>query len=83
MWYIKIIILTQQVASRSLLHQVVPLVTLDLILKTLKDNGGDEKQHHLIQTDITNLMHITQELEKALLESRSRHSRRIQKILNN
>ncbi|KAJ3654903.1 hypothetical protein Zmor_014056 [Zophobas morio] len=72
-----------QVSSRALLHQVVPLMTLDLSLKTMKDDGsGYEKEHLLLQTDVNNLLHITQELEKALIESRSRHSRKIQRALN-
>lgn len=71
-------------SSRSLHQQVVPLMTLDLGLKTLKEDGsGYEKEHHLLQTDITNLQHITHELEKALIESRSRHSRKIQRALDN
>ncbi|XP_044266398.1 COMM domain-containing protein 2 [Tribolium madens] len=73
-----------QVSSRSLHHQVVPLITLDLALKTLKDDGsGYHKEHHLLQTDVTNLQHIAHELEKALNESRSRHSRKIQRTLDN
>jgi hypothetical protein len=73
-----------QVASRALLHQVTPLITLDLVLKTLKNDGSSyDMEHLLLQTDVTNLLHITQELEKALTESRSRHSRKIQRALNN
>lgn len=68
-----------QVASRALLHQVTPLVTLDLTLNYLKDPPNED--HILLQSDLTNLIHITNELEKALDESKSRHSRKIQKAL--
>lgn len=67
------------VSSRALLEQVTPLVTMDLQLKT--ENEEDVK-HVLLQTDPTNLVHLTEQLEKALNESRSRHSRKIQRALN-
>lgn len=70
-------------ASRSLRDQVTPMITMDLQLKM--ENGVDKEEHvdHvLLQTDPTNLVHITEELEKALNESRSRHSRKIQRVLN-
>ncbi|CAH0558277.1 unnamed protein product [Brassicogethes aeneus] len=73
-----------QVSSRSLLEQVTPLITLDLSLKTSdKDKLESEKESILLQTDPTNLLHIANELEKALIESRSRHSRKIQRALSN
>lgn len=64
-----------QTASRSLLKQVAPLVTLDLSLKN--PDNPHEIEHVLLQTDPTNLLHMTQELEEALQESRSQHIRRI------
>lgn len=71
------------VSSRALLEQVTPLITMDLQLKTEnKDNGGEEVKHVLMQTDPTNLVHLSEELERALNESRSRHSRKIQRALN-
>ncbi|KAL3281214.1 hypothetical protein HHI36_004428 [Cryptolaemus montrouzieri] len=71
-----------QVASRSLLHQVNPIVTMDLSLKTQKEDELDfEVEHHIIQTDVNNLAHICNELEKALHESRGRYCRKIQKSL--
>lgn len=71
------------VASRSLLDQVTPIITMDLQLKTENGTGdGDRVEHVLLQTDPTNLVHIAEELEKALNESRSRHSRKIQRALN-
>ncbi|XP_011694522.1 PREDICTED: COMM domain-containing protein 2 [Wasmannia auropunctata] len=68
-----------QTASRSLLKQVAPLVTLDLSLKN--PDNPEEVEHVLLQTDPTNLLHITQELEEALQESRSQHIRRISKAV--
>ncbi|XP_072767878.1 COMM domain-containing protein 2-like isoform X2 [Anoplolepis gracilipes] len=68
-----------QTASRSLLKQVAPLITLDLSLKN--PDNSDEIEHILLQTDSTNLLHITQELEEALQESRSLHIRRISRAI--
>ncbi|XP_012537870.1 COMM domain-containing protein 2 [Monomorium pharaonis] len=68
-----------QTASRSLLKQVVPLVTLDLSLKN--PDNPEKIEHILLQTDPTNLLHMTQELEEALQESRSQHIRRISKTV--
>lgn len=68
-----------QTASRSLLKQVAPLITLDLSLKN--PDTSDEIKHVLLQTDPTNLFHITQELEEALQESRSLHIRRISRAV--
>ncbi|KAF5287980.1 hypothetical protein FQR65_LT12157 [Abscondita terminalis] len=74
-----------QVASRSLLHQVTPLITMDLVLTepTGTIEAQASKKHLLLQTDPCNLVHITEMLENALIESRSRHSRRIQRAFNN
>ncbi|KAK4879418.1 hypothetical protein RN001_007564 [Aquatica leii] len=74
-----------QVASRSLLQQVTPLITMDLVL-TEPTDGIETKsgtKHVLLQTDPCNLVHMTETLENALIESRSRHSRRIQRAFNN
>ncbi|KAL6264106.1 hypothetical protein P5V15_004184 [Pogonomyrmex californicus] len=68
-----------QTASRSLLKQIAPLITLDLSLKN--PNNPDEIEHVLLQTDPTNLLHMTQELEEALQESRSQHVRRISRAV--
>ncbi|XP_070148817.1 COMM domain-containing protein 2-like [Polyergus mexicanus] len=68
-----------QTASRSLLKQVAPLITLDLSLKN--PDNSDEIEHVLLQTDPINLLHITQELEEALQESRSLHIRRISRAV--
>ncbi|XP_050308735.1 COMM domain-containing protein 2 [Anthonomus grandis grandis] len=73
-----------QLASRSLLQQVTPLITMDLSLRTSKSDGSDpEIEHHLLQTDPTNLVHLANELENALNESKSNYSRKIQKTLKN
>lgn len=57
---------------------------MDLQLKKEDADGGStELEHVLLQTDPTNLVNITEELEKALMESRSRHSRKIQRALEN
>ncbi|CAG9835241.1 unnamed protein product [Diabrotica balteata] len=69
-----------QVSSRSLLHHVVPLVTMELTTKT-EVGGTFEKEKCLLQTDPNNLLHIVNELERALAESKSRHSRKIQRAL--
>ncbi|PSN33894.1 hypothetical protein C0J52_09561 [Blattella germanica] len=72
-------------ASRALQHQVTPLVTMNLKLETksalTSNEEGDNTsiKNIVLQTDPTNLLHITQVLEEALQESRSQHSRRIQR----
>lgn len=64
-----------QVASKSLLRQVTPLITLDFTLKNTENSKSTE--HFLLQTDSTNLCHLTQQLESALQEGRSQHLRKI------
>ncbi|KAK5645948.1 hypothetical protein RI129_004412 [Pyrocoelia pectoralis] len=73
------------VASRSLLHQVTPIITMDLVLTEPPNSIEQEstQKHLLLQTDPSNLLHMTEMLEKALIESRSRHSRRIQHAFSN
>ncbi|XP_014608623.1 PREDICTED: COMM domain-containing protein 2 [Polistes canadensis] len=61
-----------QTASRTLLKQVSPLITLDL---TLKNN--ESMEHVLLQTDPVNLIHMAQELEEALKEGYSQHTRQV------
>jgi len=68
-----------QTASRSLLKQVAPLITLDFSLKN--PDNSDAIEHILMQTDPTNLLHLTQQLEEALQESHSQHTRRISKAI--
>lgn len=64
-----------QVASRSLPHQVTPLIALDLSLQSQNQN---EPRNILLQTDTTNLSHITTKLKAALAESRTSYSRKLQ-----
>ncbi|XP_023020525.1 COMM domain-containing protein 2 [Leptinotarsa decemlineata] len=73
-----------QVSSRALLQQAIPIVAMELELKTERDDkSGSKKEKILLQSDPNNLMHIANELEKALLESKSRYSRKIQRTLKN
>ncbi|XP_017778145.1 PREDICTED: COMM domain-containing protein 2 [Nicrophorus vespilloides] len=64
-----------QVSSRSLLDQVIPLITMDLVLKDKEK--ADELKHVFLEADPRNVMHITEELEKALAESKYRHLSRV------
>lgn len=61
-----------KLASRSLRHQVEPVVTMKL---HVQDSGKEETK--LLQTDPANLVHITRTLEEALQELNSAHCRRI------
>ncbi|XP_017889381.1 COMM domain-containing protein 2 [Ceratina calcarata] len=68
-----------QIASRTLLKQVAPLITFDL---SIKNSDKDEDiEHVLLQTDPVNLLHITQQLEEALQEGRSQHIRRLSRVI--
>ncbi|NP_001133867.1 COMM domain-containing protein 2 [Salmo salar] len=62
-----------QLASRALRQQVKPTVTMKL---HLEESGGD-KNAKVLQTDPATLMHLIQELEKALAELKTTHCRRI------
>ncbi|KAL7867414.1 hypothetical protein AOLI_G00152280 [Acnodon oligacanthus] len=61
-----------QLASRALRQQVKPTVTLKLHL----ESGGTQTAR-LLQTDPATLLHLIQELERALAEVKSNHCRRI------
>ncbi|XP_049801650.1 COMM domain-containing protein 2 isoform X1 [Schistocerca nitens] len=62
-----------QVASRSLMQQVTPLITMNLTLT----EAGKGDSNICLQTDPNNLLHITQVLEEALHEAKSQHTRRV------
>ncbi|XP_029489164.1 COMM domain-containing protein 2 isoform X1 [Oncorhynchus nerka] len=62
-----------QLASRALRQQIKPTVTMKL---HLEESGGD-KSAKVLQTDPATLMHLIQELEKALAELKTTHCRRI------
>ncbi|XP_017573347.1 COMM domain-containing protein 2 isoform X2 [Pygocentrus nattereri] len=61
-----------QLASRALRQQVKPTVTMKLHLKS-----GGTQTARLFQTDPATLLHLLQELERALAEVKSNHCRRI------
>jgi hypothetical protein len=61
-----------QLASRTIRHQTDPLVTLKL---HTKDSG--ELKVEVLQTDPTNLVHLTNALDSALSEVKTAHCRRI------
>lgn len=63
-----------QVASRSLKNQVEPIITMKL-----HTQHHDQVTSTLLQTDPVNLIHLTQQLEEALNEAKSQHTRRIER----
>lgn len=59
---------------------------MDLMIRPKSDNVNDEMdnlEHIKLQTDPNNLLHLAEELESALNESRTRHARRIQRAFAN
>ncbi|XP_034938616.1 uncharacterized protein [Chelonus insularis] len=67
-----------EVASRSMLTQLEPIITIDLALK--KNTDSDVSKHIIVQSDPTNIINLSRELEVALQEGRSQHMRKIQRI---
>lgn len=61
-----------QLASRALRQQVKPVVTLKLHLETEGTQSA-----RVLQTDPATLLHVIQELERALAEVKTNHCRRI------
>lgn len=61
-----------ELASRSLQHQTNPVVIMRLHTKE-----GEKKSADVLQTDPVNLIHLTAELENAMLEMKTAHCRRI------
>lgn len=68
--------LEAEVASRCLKSHVTPLVTFKF---QLKRTGGEETKEVVLQTDPSNLLHITESLEEALHSAKSLHMRRVAK----
>jgi len=70
-----------QVASRALLKQTIPMLTMKLSLEE-RPCCEDTSEHKclLLQTDPNNLKHIVQKLDEAVQEASSQHSKRLQRI---
>ncbi|XP_033637650.1 COMM domain-containing protein 2-like [Asterias rubens] len=66
-----------ELASRSLHHQTTP----SLLLKLHTEDSGN-KTTQLLETDPSNLLHMTKCLEGALAEVKSQHCRRIMRNIN-
>lgn len=60
-----------------MLKQCDPFVTMDFALKNSDDS--QKLQHIILQSDATNLLHVAEELEAALLEGRSQQIRKIKR----
>ncbi|XP_061593416.1 COMM domain-containing protein 2 [Cololabis saira] len=61
-----------QLASRSIRQQVVPMVTMRLLL-----TGSQEGVGRVLQTDPSTLLHLISTLEAALAAMKTSHARRI------
>lgn len=68
-----------QLASRSLKQQITPLITMKLALENRRGNLSVSQENIVLQTDPTNLIHLTQVMEEALAEARSQHTRKLQR----
>ena len=62
-----------KLASRSLRKLVEPEILLKLNLK----KGENTTETHVLQTDVVNLIHLTNSLEEALNEIKTNYCRRI------
>ncbi|XP_054880133.1 COMM domain-containing protein 2 [Poeciliopsis prolifica] len=65
-----------QLASRSVRHQIVPMVTIRLLLTRSSDVGSTQSCMHL-QADPSSLLHMISILEAALAAVKTSHARRI------
>lgn len=69
-----------QLASRSVGHQVVPTLTMRLLLARDCDGRRDHDHDHdsrVLQTDPSTLLHLISTLEAALAAVKTSHARRI------
>lgn len=62
----------KQLASRSLRHQVIPLLTIHLLFMR-----GCDSSSMVLQTDPSTLLHLIATLEVALAAMKTNHARRI------
>ncbi|XP_041647735.1 COMM domain-containing protein 2 [Cheilinus undulatus] len=65
-----------QLASRSIRHQVVPKLTMRLLLTRGSDSRSDHSSR-VLQTDPSTLLHLITTLEIALAAMKTSHARRI------
>ncbi|CAJ1064675.1 COMM domain-containing protein 2 [Xyrichtys novacula] len=64
-----------QLGSRSVRHQVVPRLTMRLLLT--KDSNSTDHNSRILQTDPSTLLHLISTLEVALAAIKNSHARRI------
>ena len=65
-----------QLSSRTLRQQVTPSILLKL-----HTGNGDESDVKLLQTDVVNLLHLTEVLEEALDATKLASYRKLQRNL--
>ena len=65
-----------QLSSRTLRQQVTPTILLKL-----RTRNGDESDVKLLQTDVVNLLHLTEVLEEALDATKLASYRKLQRNL--
>lgn len=71
-----LLLVSCQLASRSVRHQIVPMVTIRLLLTRSSDVGSTHSCMDL-QTDPRSLLHMISTLEAALAAVKTSHARRI------
>lgn len=71
-----------QVASRSLIRQTIPILSIKLTVVEKPQQGTEATfKSLLLQTDPNNLKHLIQKLDEALSEASSQHSRKMLRLL--